>query len=161
MMQIRLQGGQIATVEDVDYGRLSSFRWHIDKDGYAVRTYQVAGKQKRELMHRAVSGAPLGLEVDHRNMDRLDNRRENLRVCTSSQNKFNKTKKSNNTSGYKGVHYYKSRGNYQVQLQAEGKRVNVGYFRTAEEAARAYDNAALLYHGEFARLNFPVTNAVR
>lgn len=108
-------------------------------------------------MHILINETPLGYETDHINRNPLDNRRKNLRVATNQQNKFNKSKLKNNTSGYKGVTEVK-RGNninYQVYIGHANKNIYIGFFENAREAAKAYDIAASRYHGKFARLNFP------
>lgn len=88
-------------------------------------------------------------------MDGLNNTRNNLRLATYSQNRVNRELRSNNKSGFKGVCWNKSRENWEVTIQINGKHRHIGYYDTPEEAARVYDEAAIKYHGEFARLNFP------
>lgn len=90
--------------------------------------------------------------VDHKNRDPLDNRRENLRICTPQQNCFNRNMSSRNVTGYKGVQAVPP---FKVTISVNGKRKSIGSYNTAEEAARAYDKVAKKYYGEFASLNFP------
>ena len=97
---------------------------------------------------------PDGKSVDHRDGNRLNNSRANLRVCEHYENLRNRGKQKNNTTGFCGV--YKNRDRYQAQIKMNGKCLYFGTYPTPEEAARAYDEAALKLHGEFARLNFPV-----
>jgi len=92
---------------------------------------------------------PFG-DIDHINGVRDDNRICNLREVTRSENSFNSGKKTLNTSGFKGVHLFKRTGTYQVQIKVRGKRYNLGYYKTAEEAAKVYAEAAKKYHQEFA-----------
>ncbi len=107
-------------------------------------------------MHRIIMNPPDGKQVDHINGDGLDNRVENLRIATSSENNYNTGKQSNNTSGYKGVSWHKTRKTWQVLIGVGGRLIRIpGVFNSAEDAARAYDEAAKKYHGVFARLNFP------
>lgn len=94
-----------------------------------------------------------GLEVDHMDRNVSNNRRSNLRVATELQNRSNKSRYSNNWSGFKGVHLVKATGKYQARIQVGGKRISLGCFTTPLEAGRAYDQAAKQYHGEFASLN--------
>jgi hypothetical protein len=127
-------------------------------DGYVVM------QRKRPsngivLMHRLIlelDGQNIdGLEVDHDNGNRLDNRRENLRPATKSQNMSNRGPFLNNKSGFKGVCWHKRRQKWIAQIHVSGKRTHLGYFDDPIAAARAYDAAALELHGAFARLNFP------
>ncbi len=104
-------------------------------------------------MHVAIMQPPEGAYIDHRNGDSLDNRRGNLRLATNAQNGMNRGMQSNNTTGYKGVVLHKPSGRYRVMLSANKRKVHVGYFDDITDAARAYNEAALLHHGEFARLN--------
>jgi hypothetical protein len=93
--------------------------------------------------------------VDHRNRNGLDNRRENLRPSTNSQNLGNRIGSPNSSSKYKGVHWDSTRGKWRTQAQHDGKTYRLGRFDSEEEAAAAYDRKALELWGEFALLNFP------
>lgn len=93
--------------------------------------------------------------VDHINRDRSDNRRSNLRLCSLAENNRNGSIRSNNNSGFKGVSWDKARGKWQAGIGLNGTRKALGRFDSAEDAARAYDAAALANYGEFAALNFP------
>lgn len=100
-----------------------------------------------------VRGAwPTG-EVDHRNGNRLDNRIANLRDATRSQNCANMGLASHNTSGFNGVSFYRQTGRWQAYIRHGGRRLHLGMFATAEDAAAAYDAAAIRLKGEFARTN--------
>jgi len=104
-------------------------------------------------MHQLILGFPKK-DIDHRNGNGLDNRRKNLRkIATSSQNKMNCGMYSNNTSGYKGVHYYYTHKKWGAQIYSNKKCYFLGLFETAKDAGIAYNIAAIKYHGEFARLN--------
>lgn len=107
-------------------------------------------------LSRLITNAPMGMEVDHISGDRLDNRKSNLRICTKSENQQNCRKRSDNCCNFKGVSYAKTqRGvkKYRAQIRANGSRIFLGWFRTPEEAARAYNAKAHEMCGEYARIN--------
>jgi HNH endonuclease/AP2 domain len=105
-------------------------------------------------MHRAILGAQPGQMVDHRNHDTLDNRRENLRFCSYSENAQNSRKHSNNTSGFKGVSWYARSNRWVAYINLNGKRIHIGYVRDKDEAILARDAAVKCAYGEFGVLNF-------
>lgn len=104
-------------------------------------------------MHREIVASEGRFEVDHRDGDGLNNQRHNLRIATSSQNQGNQCKTQGRTSRFKGVSWAKRHGKWVAQIQVKRRSKNLGYFRREEEAAAAYDQAALRFFGEFARLN--------
>lgn len=103
------------------------------------------------MMHRLILDVPKGAEVDHINGNGLDNRRRNLRICTRSENQWNRRLAPNNTSGFKGV--YRFQGKWRAQIQSFGKKIHIGLYETRIEAARAYDEVAIKCHGDFAATN--------
>ncbi len=106
-------------------------------------------------MHQAIiTNVPDGMDIDHRDRDGLNNQDENLRLCSRSQNKQNQGKYKNNTSGYKGVCWGEKRKKWRAYIFASGKQIYLGFYETPEIAARAYDEAAKKYFGEFAVINF-------
>ena len=157
MKEIQLTKGKIAIVDDEDFEWLSQWKWRLDSKGYAKRNQQKGeylshNKRGTIQMQRAIMNTPRGLDTDHINGNPLDNRKSNLRICTSQQNQFNQKAKFG-ASKYKGVSL--NRGRWRAQINIIGVKTHIGSFGTEEEAARAYDNAALNHFGEFARLNFP------
>lgn len=110
---------------------------------------------KRRYLHRVVLGVDNPyLFVDHRNLDKTDNRRENLRIATPSESMCNqRQRRGNNKSGYRGVCYDAARNGWVATITFNGKTTRLGIFPTAREAAIAYNTAAEQLHGEFARLN--------
>lgn len=139
----------------------NSFTWYVKDNGsgnlYLVRQ----DKDKKEIsFHRSLFNLTDNkIHVDHINGNSLDNRRENLRLCTNSQNRKNSKRHKDNTTGFKGVRFskrkYKLDKPYQAIIQCDKKVYILGYFKTAVEAAKAYDLKAKELHKDFARLNFP------
>jgi hypothetical protein len=157
--RIPLGEGRYTIVDQQDFYWLNHFHWTCDgkKDSiYAVRNIISDGERKIIRMHREIMKPPAGLLVDHRNNKTWDNRRDNLRVATSSQNLANRRiDKSKDSSRFRGVCYRKERGRWSAQITFMGKAIRLGYYGNEIDAAKAYDEAAKKYHGEFAKLNFP------
>lgn len=105
-------------------------------------------------MHRVIANTPAGVFTDHVDGDTLNNQCSNLRDATNAQNLQNRGKQQNNTSGYKGVSWHKGHGAFGATIGDDNNLRHLGYFATAEDAARAYDKAARELHGEFAITNF-------
>lgn len=141
-------------VDDEDYEKFSKYYWYLDKADY-VRTH-TANNLKSVYLHRLIMNVfEEGVEIDHRDRDKLNCQKDNLRICTRAGNSQNKDKMFTNTSGYKGVHYCKRECKFQARIYLGTYRKSLGYYFTAEEAARVYDKAAQKHFGEFAFLNFP------
>lgn len=137
-------------VDDEDFISLSKFQWR-SLAGY-VHTY-VNGM--KVYAHRMIMNAPTGKQVDHINRDKLDNRKENLRLCTLAENNRNVAKRSTKTSSrYRGVMFNKHAGKWESRIRLNGKSGNIGLFRTQEQAAMAHDLWARELHGDFASYNF-------
>lgn len=152
-IEIPLTKGRVALVDDDDYRRLRNFgSWCCNNRGYAVHYTEICDKRRVLYMHRVILSAPPHLTVDHINRDKLDNRRENLRLATRSQNQANHAKRSDSSMDYKGVTFRK--GRYDARIKYGDKRISLGRFDDPEEAAYAYDTAARLLYWEFAGLNF-------
>lgn len=155
MKLVELTQGQFAMVDDEDYDLITQYSWQYHKSsGYAVHSFRI-NPMKTDLigMQRFLLQGDRKIRIDHRDLNRLNNQRSNLRFCTGSQNQYNRTKQSNNKSGFKGVFFRKDNGLYQASIGVNNKRVHLGYHRASEEAAREYNTAAIKYHGEFANLN--------
>ena len=150
MKEIPLTKGAVAIVDDDMYEYLNQFHWYLNTEGYAIR--ETWKPKTRIRMHREILGTPPGMDTDHINNNRLDNRRENLRVCTRTQNLQNSSLRSDSTSGYKGVSWFKPAKMWKAQIKI-GKRVIAKYFKTPLEAAKAYNEMATEYFGKFAKLN--------
>ena len=114
------------------------------------------GKEKLVYMHQMVIKVPEGMVADHINHDGMDNRRANLKAATHSQNMYNRKKCSGSTqSKYKGIYRRKKVRKWRASITCNKKRIDLGYYRDEIEPAKAYDRAAIKYHGQFACLNFP------
>jgi hypothetical protein len=157
MKEIPLSQGKVALVDDEDYEWLMQWKWQVRWNGwthYAMRRDKYT--KTTVLMHREILGVRKGFLTDHKNGNGLDNRKKNLRECTSAENNRNRGVARANKYGYKGIFYDPKRKNpYRAQIWVNSKAITLGYFLTIEDAARAYDDAARKHHGEFANLNFP------
>lgn len=142
--ELCLRDGAIAIVDASDFEWLSKYEWSLHTGGYAQRRVG----SRRIYMHAAIAGP----HHDHRNGNRLDNRRSNLRPATKSQNAANSRMRSDNRSGYRGVSFHPASGLWRARVCER-----TTYHATPEEAARARDAIALAMFGEFARLNFGAT----
>lgn len=150
---IPLTRGRVALVDDADYPAVAAFKWHCLRVGYAARSERKGGRKHTVYLHRQIMGAEPGVEVDHKNCDKLDCRRANLRYATSTQNKANRARPVG-SSAYRGVAWDRARRKWLAGLSVNNRRVHIGRFDSEEDAARAYDSAAIKHYGEFARLNF-------
>lgn len=151
MKYITLTQGKVATVCDCHYDLVAQHHWYVTNWGYAISDFTTEKVRVRQLMHRLIMSNPKGSQVDHRDTNKLNNQCSNLRVATASQNRMNVPIKSNNTSGYKGVCWDKSKNKWQAGIGLSGKNIFLGRFDKIEDAALAYREAAVKYHGEFAR----------
>jgi hypothetical protein len=163
MKQISLTQGQFATVDDRDHEWLSVWKWfaHWDRctrSYYAARNLSsrsTTGRRQVTIkMARVILCAQPGQFVDHINHQTLDNQRINLRLCSPSENKRNRQKQSNNTSGFIGVSWYTSYNVWVAHINLNGKKLHLGYFTNKDEAALARDDAVKRLYGEFGVLNF-------
>jgi|6_EtaG_2_1085325.scaffolds.fasta_scaffold08028_3 hypothetical protein len=158
MKKIKLSQGKYALVDDEDFEYLNNYKWSALKDNktyYAVSSLiidPVTKKKKAIKMHRVIMKTPKGMDTDHINGDGLDNRRENLRVCTHAENSRNRGINKNNTSGYKGVYWKKDRKKWAAQIRNNGKVVGLGGFDRKEQAYAAYCQAAKEFYKDFAKI---------
>lgn len=165
MAKLDLGNGAFALVDDGDVERVSTRTWRLlkfpkSRTNY-VGSYEYTPGSGSDhftrtiLLHRFLLNAGPGQTVDHKNGDALDNRRENLRFCSMSQNSVNWTR-SRKKYPYRGLGQ-QTNGRWQVRVVVDGRKHYFGTYDTAEQAALVYDENAKRLHGEFAQLNFPDT----
>lgn len=148
MKEIPLTQGKVAIIDDEDFDYLNQWKWHYEHTGYAYRSLSNGGKT---IMHRLITKVTDGMEIDHINGNGLDNRKENLRICTHAENGRNTKLRKDNTLGYKGI---KICGNkWSAQIKIGHQYIHLGTFNSINDAVHAYDNAAIKYFGEFANPN--------
>ena len=129
-------------LEDVE--RVKNYKWGlISSTGYVSNSTNVS------LLHRFIMNCPDDMVVDHINHNKLDNRKENLRICTQQQNNMNKKMKSNNTSGVVGVSWDKTHSKWIAHIGLNGKLINLGYYSTKKEAIKARQEAEIEHFGEY------------
>lgn len=159
MREIELNQGYVAFVDDDWYDFLSEHNWFVLKG--AKTEYAIRNKKKHEggrgtiLMHRVVVGLPKEspLFVDHRDFNGLNNQTHNLRIATKDQNRQNNRLRKNNKTGYKGVYRNPGYRRWRATIWKDRECIHLGMFDTPEEAAKAYNTAAMQLYGEFACLN--------
>lgn len=143
-------------VDNEDYPFLKRFKWHTDRHGNIQTVICLPNKKEavNVLMHRLIVNASSFSQVNHINKNKLDNRKKNLRFANQSQIQASRGLLKNNTSGYKGVSLDRRTNRYRAVIGFKKRKIYLGTFNTAEEAAFAYDRAAEKYFDEFAKLNF-------
>lgn len=157
MKEIKLTHGKVAIIDDDDFEMVSGHRWHVsfkDNNAFyaATNVYPTSGHTIIQ-MHILIIGKKPGFEIDHINHNGLDNRRVNLRHVTSQQNNFNRAKRKNCSSAFKGVHWNKCFKKWQASIVLGGSKNYLGGFLNEVDAAKAYNSAAIKNYGEFACLN--------
>jgi hypothetical protein len=145
---------KMAIVDEGYYDHLMQWNWHISALGYAIRFFRQNGKPKVIWMHREILKTRTGMQTDHINRNRLDNRKSNLRECSPTQNQGNRWKsKQAKTSKFKGVYWSKAQNRFAAYGREGEKNKRLGSFRSEIEAAKAYNRWAADYFGKFAQLN--------
>lgn len=142
-------------IDDEDYAKIAQFKWNANvcpSGVYARRTSYVNGNKVEVKMHRLVINAPENKQVDHKNGNKLDNRRENLRICSNMENQRNRHA-VRGSSKFKGVDYNKQAGKWRARIENADKSIFLGHFIEEIDAAEAYNEAAEELFGEFACLN--------
>lgn len=151
---IPLTKNKFALIDEGDFEKVNKYNWSMSGE-YA----RIKNTKNNICMHNLILGKlEKGFCIDHIDGDKLNNRKRNLRIATHSQNMKNKKLAKNNKTGYKGVHFCNTRQYFVARIAINKKRIVIGTFIDVIEAAKAYDKAAIKYHGEFARTNFPKSN---
>lgn len=148
---IPLTNGCEAVIDAEDVPLVEGFNWHAlvgNNTVYATRK-KPNGAGETEYLHRIITNAPDGKDVDHIDHDGLNNRKANLRVCLRSENLWNKKMSKYSTSGYKGVGWHKASSSWQARLCVNGTRKHLGLFATSEDAHIVHQKACEKYHGEY------------
>lgn len=145
-----------ALVDDEDYKRLNIYKWHPVIKGSVLYVVRQDGKKNNRIthyMHREIIDIPDGKLIDHKNHDGLDNQRDNIRLCTQTENIRNARKRKNTSSIYKGVSYSKKRFKWESKIHIKNKTLHLGRYKKEIDAAIAYNKAALKLFGQFACIN--------
>lgn len=146
--KIPLLRGGYTLVDKEDYDKYSKYVWYKNAQGRVVSVLK--GKARPPVrLHRVIMNAPKGYEVDHINHNPLDNRRENLRICTHSQNMKNLKLRCDNSTGYRGVSPYGKSGKFRCTITCDGKTYYFNSFDTPEEAYERYKEMSKKLHGEY------------
>lgn len=151
--KIVLSNGGFALVDEEDYEKAIQYKWmrhRIEINREIVETTT----KPRLFLSRFIMNPSEGMQVDHIDGNTFNNRKSNLRICTNAENSRNTKLYSTNTTGFRGVIWDKDLKRWKVRITVDFKRIYLGSYRNIEDAAKAYDKAALKYHGEFASLNF-------
>jgi len=153
---IPLTQGQFAIVDDKNFEWLNQWKWFAVNFLYTYYAVRSVGKRPNRLiirMHRQIMNAHKSQQIDHKNSNGLDNKEENIRFCTPSQNNANR-RNVKHSSIYKGVFWNKARRKWRCQIMLFRKNYHLGYFDDEFEAANTYDAKAKELFGEFAHANF-------
>ncbi len=153
MKEIKLTNSDLATiVDDEDFERVNRYEWFGHRTGNTTNSIRPTRNIGNKIirMYRVILNAKKGEIIDHINGDPLDNRKQNLRICTKSQNCMNSKMRSNNTSGFKGVNKGNRRTTWRAEIWLNNKKINLGCFKNIYDAVFARKEGEVKYHGEFA-----------
>ena len=152
--EVKLSNGQLLLIDDADIDLFKGYTWYAWRPRKTCTWYAAANTADTLLLaHHLILPARPDLEVDHINLNGLDNHRCNLRYATPSQNKANRPPPISNTSGFKGVSWDKRARKWHSYITVNGRMTHLGYYSDAWDAAESYNRAAIRAWGEFAYLN--------
>ena len=151
--KIKLTQSKETFIDSEDYEKIKSYNWYYHSSGYAACKQKINNIWKTILLHRVIMNCPNNKQIDHINGNGLDNRKENLRICTHAENGRNTKKRKGTTSKYKGIYWYKALSKWSVRIRFNYKWIFIGYFNDEKEAAKAYNEKAKELFGKFAKLN--------
>lgn len=138
-------------LDDEDYEAVKAANWKVRAGNghqYVVKSQRIDGKRVLRILHRELMKAPRDKWVDHKNGNTLDNRKENLRLCTPAENNRNRRQEAGAVSRFKGVSRH-SATRWKAQIQVNGRHMYLGVFASEEKAAEVYNEAAARFFGEF------------
>lgn len=151
--EILLQNGMVVFVDDEDYERLNAYKWRIYKEKSAITIETTIDRKTRKLGNVIFDIKNTNQVVVHINGDRLDFQKTNLKLISKSEMNLYKKGNVKSTSKYKGVSWSKRDNKWRAQIQSKGKTIHLGAYLDEDEAAEAYNNAALIFHGKNAYQN--------
>lgn len=143
MRKIELTQGKYTVVDEEDYDRISKHKWYFDSSNGYARNGELG------YLHRFILQPPKGKYVDHKDKDKLNNRRSNLRVCTNAENIRNSSVRVNNTSGATGVWWRSDRNRWVAEIKLDYKKITIGRYKTKDEAVEARRQKEIELFGEF------------
>lgn len=150
MKEIELTRNKVSLVDDEDYEAIRQLRWYANWNGWK---WYAHNRTNSISMHRFILRAKRGTQIDHKNGNGLDNRKQNLRFCTNQQNAFNqKYPQKGNKLGLKGVYWHRPMKKFTAEITVGGKHMHLGFFDTPFDADTVYREAEKTYFGEFARV---------
>lgn len=159
-----LSQGKVAVIDFDDFEKVRPYKWHLSKSqNNLYARHNFSNDAGYLILHRFLLDAPDNMDVDPRDGDGLNNRRNNIRLCTPSQNaQARQRKRPSMTSSFRGVFWDKHKAHkaaWTARLRFNGKNIHCGSFKKEEDAARAYDKKAIELFGEWASPNFPIKEA--
>lgn len=157
MIEIELTQGYKSVIDNEDYELVKNYKWHVFHGHagvkYAATKIRINNRKTTLFLHRLLLGLKHGdrRKADHKDLNGLNNTRDNLRICNNVQSNQNRGKQKRTRSGFKGVYIDKSK--YRVNVNINGKLIHIGMFDNPIDAARAYDEQIIRHYGEFAKTN--------